>query len=167
MNFETKKTCDRRCEFWLEFENGTKMFAEMLDPVAAQSELIPSAGHLAREVAGVRDHSTVSNRKEVVISQELREGTSRNADRSSAENKSILKSVQGKRDDVQDQAVTFEQEEKESIISKEDQKSQIAGLPKKTDPKDDLKDYVKDKGASLTFTYKEGLVVQVLPNGAV
>lgn len=92
MNFETKKTCDRRCEFWLEFENGTKMFAEMLDPVAAQSELIPSAGDLAREA--VRDHSTVSNRKEVVISQELREGgTSRNADRSSAENKSILKSV--------------------------------------------------------------------------
>jgi hypothetical protein len=30
-----------------------------------------------------------------------------------------------------------------------------------------MSDYVKDKGASLTFTYKEGLVVQILPNGDV
>jgi len=27
------------------------------------------------------------------------------------------------------------------------------------EPKNDMKDYVKEKGASLTFTYKEGLVV--------
>ena len=31
LNFETKKSTDRRCEFWLEFENGAKMFAEMMD----------------------------------------------------------------------------------------------------------------------------------------
>jgi hypothetical protein len=41
LNFETKKTMDRRCEFWLEFENGTKMFAEMLDPAPVQLNLIP------------------------------------------------------------------------------------------------------------------------------
>jgi hypothetical protein len=35
LNFESKKVSDRRCEFWLEFENGVKMFAEMLDPVPA------------------------------------------------------------------------------------------------------------------------------------
>jgi len=34
MNFETKKIMDRRADFWLQFENGTKMFAEMIDPVA-------------------------------------------------------------------------------------------------------------------------------------
>lgn len=45
MNFETKKTIDRRCEFWLEFENGTKMFAEMLDPVQANTDLIPGQGN--------------------------------------------------------------------------------------------------------------------------
>lgn len=28
-------------------------------------------------------------------------------------------------------------------------------------------DYEADRGASLTFTYKEGLVVQILPNGNV
>ena len=28
-------------------------------------------------------------------------------------------------------------------------------------------DYEPDRGASLTFTYKEGLVVQILPNGNV
>lgn len=41
INFETKKTLDRRCQFWLQFENGTKMFAEMLDPAQAESNLIP------------------------------------------------------------------------------------------------------------------------------
>lgn len=34
MNFETKKIMDRRADFWLQFENGTKMFADMIDPVA-------------------------------------------------------------------------------------------------------------------------------------
>ena len=33
--FETKKTTDRRCEFWLEFENGVKMFAEVLEPISS------------------------------------------------------------------------------------------------------------------------------------
>lgn len=28
-------------------------------------------------------------------------------------------------------------------------------------------DYEADRGASMTFTYKEGLVVQILPNGNV
>lgn len=32
---------DRRCEFWLQFENGVKMFAEMIDPVALNTDLIP------------------------------------------------------------------------------------------------------------------------------
>ena len=31
LNFDTRKATDRRCEFWLEFENGVKMRAEMLD----------------------------------------------------------------------------------------------------------------------------------------
>jgi hypothetical protein len=36
-----------------------------------------------------------------------------------------------------------------------------------SEPKNDTNDYVKDKGASLTFTYQEGLVVQILPNGDI
>jgi hypothetical protein len=28
---DTRKDQDRRCEFWLEFENGVRMHAEMLD----------------------------------------------------------------------------------------------------------------------------------------
>jgi hypothetical protein len=32
LSFEMKrKIQDRRCEFWLEFDNGVRMFAEMLD----------------------------------------------------------------------------------------------------------------------------------------
>ena len=41
LNFETKKSTDRRCEFWLEFENGAKMFAEMSDHVDPQFDAIP------------------------------------------------------------------------------------------------------------------------------
>lgn len=168
MNFETKKTTDRRCEFWLQFENGTKMFAEMLDPVAAQSELIPLAGELAREATMLRDFSAVSQKKEVVINADdhvRSEVISRNDNRSSTENKSILKSALGKREEEKENAVTFENVDQESMLSKNEPKA--SSVPKKYDPKDDLKDYVKDKGASLTFTYKQGLVVQILPNGAV
>jgi len=35
---------DRRCEFWLEFENGVRMHAEMLDKVQPLAELIPPIG---------------------------------------------------------------------------------------------------------------------------
>ena len=31
LNNETRKNVDRKCEFWLEFENGVRMHAEMLD----------------------------------------------------------------------------------------------------------------------------------------
>lgn len=41
LNFDTKKTTDRRCEFWLEFDDGVKMSAEMLDPVEPATNLIP------------------------------------------------------------------------------------------------------------------------------
>ena len=43
LNFDTRKTTDRRCEFWLEFENGVKMRAEMLDAVVPLAEGIPPA----------------------------------------------------------------------------------------------------------------------------
>lgn len=62
LNFETKKTMDRRCEFWLEFENGTKLFAEMIEPVSPQFDMIPPSE--------VEDKSRVLNAdksKEVVI----------------------------------------------------------------------------------------------------
>ncbi len=41
LNFDTKKSTDRRCEFWLEFDNGVKMQAEMIEAVTAPTELIP------------------------------------------------------------------------------------------------------------------------------
>ena len=43
LNFDTRKTTDRRCEFWLEFENGVKLRAEMLDAVVPLAEGIPPA----------------------------------------------------------------------------------------------------------------------------
>lgn len=43
LNFDTRKSTDRRCEFWLEFENGMKLQAEMLDVVPPLSEAIPPA----------------------------------------------------------------------------------------------------------------------------
>lgn len=31
LSFEAKRSLDRKCEFWLEFENGTRMSAEILE----------------------------------------------------------------------------------------------------------------------------------------
>ena len=41
LSSEARKTVDTRCEFWLEFENGVRMHAEMVDPAKAKTELIP------------------------------------------------------------------------------------------------------------------------------
>lgn len=134
LNFETKKTMDRRCEFWLEFENGTKLFAEMIEPVSPQFDMIPPSE--------AEDKSRVLNAdksKEVVIriDDQIPSNQSRNEQQS--ENKSILK----KRTDEQ---TDFIQSEPEFVISK------VATIVEK-------EDYVKDKGVSLTFTYKQGLTI--------
>ena len=42
LNFETKKSMsDRRCDFWMEFDDGSKMFAEMVDQLVSNTESIP------------------------------------------------------------------------------------------------------------------------------
>lgn len=41
LSMEARKTVDNRCEFWIEFENGTRMHAEMQNSVRSRSELIP------------------------------------------------------------------------------------------------------------------------------
>jgi hypothetical protein len=41
VNMDTRKDQDRRCEFWLEFENGMRMHAEMLDDPQIDTDLIP------------------------------------------------------------------------------------------------------------------------------
>lgn len=43
LNMDTKKTIDNRCEFWVEFENGVRMTAEMLDVPEVSTERIPNA----------------------------------------------------------------------------------------------------------------------------
>ncbi len=50
-------------------------------------------------------------------------------------------------------------EQEVSIDGKEPGRNSVAS--------EDIGGYIKDKGASITLTYKDGLVVQVLPNGAV
>lgn len=75
------------------------------------------------------------------------------------EQQSILKKEQSKGQSVEQ--VTFEQN-----ITELDQNEQHVQESKVVaPPQEDT--YNKDKGSSLTFTYKEGLVVQILPNGAV
>lgn len=134
LNFETKKTMDRRCEFWLEFENGTKLFAEMIEPVSPQFDMIPPSE--------AEDKSRVLNAdksKEVVIRIDDQIPTNQSRNEQQSENKSILK----KRTDEQ---TDFIQSEPEFVISK------VATIVEK-------EDYVKDKGVSLTFTYKQGLTI--------
>ena len=38
---ETKKSINQNCEFWLEFENQTRMHINMLDKAEPIKELIP------------------------------------------------------------------------------------------------------------------------------
>ena len=45
LNFESRKSTDRRCEFWLSFENGVKLFVEMIDPSEQRLESIPPIGN--------------------------------------------------------------------------------------------------------------------------
>jgi hypothetical protein len=43
VNMDTRKDSDRRCEFWLEFENGVRMHVEMLEEPSINDEVIPVA----------------------------------------------------------------------------------------------------------------------------
>ena len=86
LNFETKKTMDRRCEFWLEFENGTKMFAEMIESVSSQFEMIPPAEAEYKSRVLNADKS-----KEVVIRIDDQVPTNLSRNEQQSENKSILK----------------------------------------------------------------------------
>lgn len=117
---------DRRCEFWLEFENGTKMFAEMLDPVPAQTDLIPPQNLTKKSQLT----SPRGSKKEVNITEanDSIEPISRTGTKGG-----ILKSGGGNREE-----------------SETHQKKVVRSTSS---------DYIKDKGASLTFTYREGLVV--------
>lgn len=60
LNFDTRKSTDRRCEFWLEFDNGVKMQAEMIEAVSAPTELIPP-------VEPIYNQTPKPTKKEVII----------------------------------------------------------------------------------------------------
>jgi hypothetical protein len=74
LNFDTRKSTDRRCEFWLEFDNGVKMQAEMLDPVATPTELIPP-------VEPIFDQTPKPVKKEVIIKGDLNDPNSMQSSR--------------------------------------------------------------------------------------
>lgn len=105
LNFETKKTTDRRCEFWLEFENGTKMFAEMIDPVSPNLDLIPPS-----EQEGALRIDQIRKEVTIIADEQIAAASSRTENRSLGnENKSILKSSLGTRKNEMDPTnVTFD-----------------------------------------------------------
>lgn len=101
---------DRRCEFWLEFENGSKMFAEMLDPVPAKTDLIPSQSTAITQI-----QSPTVSKKEVQITEDnMEEG----GDRSRLESKgSILKSAHGNRNSSMNVAAAVDENNHDSLLS--------------------------------------------------
>jgi hypothetical protein len=61
VNMDTRKDGDRRCEFWLEFENGMRMHAEMLDIPEVETDLIPPINNEHLLKAGMEFTSNVQS----------------------------------------------------------------------------------------------------------
>lgn len=85
LNFDTKKSTDRRCEFWLEFENGVKMQAEMIDAVAAPTDLIPP-------VQPIFDQTPKPVKKEVIIRGDPNDPNSIQSSQNFADNRQSFES---------------------------------------------------------------------------
>lgn len=111
LNLETKRKTDRRCEFWLEFENGVKMFAEMLDPVPADTSLMPPIeGSIA---------ATDNQKREVMIKEDANDEEEPKGARETTESKGgILKSSHDKPPTEIEAAVTFDDEARQSELPK-------------------------------------------------
>ena len=95
VNMDTRKEQDRRCEFWLEFENGMRMHAEMLEDPAVDTDLIPPVNNDALQV-GLGFTSNVQSAVSIKspTAGDVEAGTEPNQDDQKTEGdaKSILKS---------------------------------------------------------------------------
>ena len=74
VNMDTRKDQDRRCEFWIEFENGVRMHAEMLNEPETSTDLIPPANndHIGlKKGGGTAQQSSVSIALNLDADQEI------------------------------------------------------------------------------------------------
>ena len=85
LNFDTKKSTDRRCEFWLEFDNGVKMQAEMIEALSAPTELIPP-------VEPIYDQTPKPTKKEVIIKRDPNDANSMHSTQQFADNRQSFES---------------------------------------------------------------------------
>jgi len=155
LSSEARKTVDTRCEFWLEFENGVRMHAEMVDQVKSKSDLIPPMDNGVSMSVMKEPTKQVQIDEDADLNEDERNKTTY-SDKS--RNKSSLRVSQERKSVDESNAVHFNEGEKA------DDAGSVARSPAQMGVQDD---YVSNRGASLTFTYNEGLTIQVLPDGSV
>jgi hypothetical protein len=133
---------DRRCDFWLEFENGVKMLVEMVDSLTANMNEIPL--HEPEAVAGV---SKVDNSIIQEPSGEYIEGASG-------------------MDLKQEEPVTTTVVQSQESIAAGDQspttnaaEKRLQSAQNKHRPQPAQDNYEALKGARLNFTFEDGLTL--------
>ena len=183
-NLETKKASDRNCEFWLEFENKARLHIAMLDPVAAEKDLIPPQTNPID--ASSRRHPDLGSVESIEqIKPDTGEGASpsRKADsqlgdpNAAAVDGGNMGTIDSTIRESKDRTITDNQPgdptktvtidaSEPTLIDRQASSTKDPMAVSKSQLMYDP-NYESDKGASMTFTYKEGLVVQILPNGNV
>jgi hypothetical protein len=151
LNFDTRKSTDRRCEFWLEFENGVKFQAEMLDPVSVPTELIPP-------VEPMFGQTPKPFRKEVIIKGDLDNpaspsNTLLDVNRQSFESRESLASRDGKSILKQSAIAKRVEGMTESVLSSQTSATKNEKQAEITTSNNPSDNYQANKGASLSFTF--------------
>ena len=175
-NQETKKASNRNCQFWLEFENKSRLHIAMIEPAEAQKELIPPIDNLdvknntKRAVLGTITHDSIENdgtahQDAALASERLKSSLAGGAVTEQPKDQDTIAStsIKDPMQSIDAKTVTIDASKPEEMnVAPEAQQSQMGKSQLNFDP-----NYEADRGTSMTFTYKEGLVVQILPNGNV
>lgn len=111
LSSEARKTVDTRCEFWLEYENGVRMHAEMLDVVKPKSDLIPPMDNLGSNSVTFKETSKQVQIDENADPTERDERNATGLSDKSRNNKSALRVSQEKKSMDDSNAVHFKQDE--------------------------------------------------------
>lgn len=139
---------DKRCDFWLEFENGVKLLVEMVDKVAVNMADIPLQEPEKQEKLESPD-----------ISIEQQDGDNTGTAAADANNTSIQGLAQ------QSDSLAVDQPDQPSPTAQAAQQRLFSAQSRHRPHNQD--NYEPTKGARLSFTFEDGLVVQILPNGDI
>lgn len=162
INMDTRKDSDRRCTFWLEFENACRLSVDMLDDPEIEESLIPVYDNTLLEEQNKKTLD-LNNTSELAADADLDGRESKQEGILKTSSSPSKTNLDAKRDSTNPSGDKVEFKEE----LEEDQDT-VNELPTQAKPSAIIYDpYDKNKGACLTFTYKEGLIAKILPNGDI